>query len=76
MVRYSFVVAKQTTEENTEKSVYKVALKHGDGHNLTLKSESASIFNGFPVGSIITVTVEPMNTLDEFATEEETDAET
>jgi hypothetical protein len=48
------------------KIVYKIDLKHDDGHKLTLKSNSASIFAGFPVDEPIEVSVKPMNTLDEF----------
>lgn len=69
MVRYNFIVAKQTKTENTEKVSYKVVLKHDDGHTLTFKSDDAQIFVGYPLGSIITVTVEPLNTLDEFSEE-------
>lgn len=60
VVGYSF------TRKAGKGPVYKIHLKSGDGHALTLVSDTRAIYQGFPMGELVSVTISrAQRTMDE-----------
>lgn len=55
------VVARVKTETD-EGTKYRVKLKAGEGHTLTLVSDSSDIFKGYPIGSTVDVEIKQQQT--------------
>lgn len=61
---YTFFVKKQQKIETETGTKYSLRLLCSKGHYLVLKSESASLFEGFPIGQAVSVELKnPQHTL-------------
>lgn len=61
---YTFFVKKQQKTETETGTKYVLRLLCSKGHYLVLKSGSASLFEGFPIGTAVTVELKnPQHTL-------------
>lgn len=56
-----YVVARVKTETD-EGTKYRVKLKAGDGHTLTLVSDSSEIFKGYSIGGSVDVEIKQQQT--------------
>ena len=54
---FQFFVTRQITNETDRGVTYTLELKTGSGHKLTFKGDSKDLFEGYPVGQAVTVTL-------------------
>lgn len=52
-----FRVISRVKTETEDGTIFKVKLKHAEGHTLTLRSPSSEIFKGYPLGDRVRVEI-------------------
>jgi len=54
---FEFFVKAHKWTRSEGKAQYELVLTTGAGHKLSFKSDSADLFEGYPVGQVVTVTL-------------------